>query len=269
MKYCIHCGQQIKDESKFCAYCGNSQVVEDSTKSNGEKNNVQETLSSLKEQALENESIKQAVAVGKNYLNFLIENIKNPTFNVDSYHNYYGYISLILLSLFTGVTLSKGISSIVSEIYGAFIGYGSGFYGSNEMPYIFESFLYLGLSMLAIGLLSYLTTVKVLKCSYSFSDVITKLFAPMSLAVGISCFTMVLVFLKVNTAKLVLIGLSIIFVLQQVCYYAFLLDDKNYIHEKKNKIYIVMLNIFCLCILNFCIYKLIGKSILSQWFNIL
>ncbi|MFR1709706.1 MAG: zinc-ribbon domain-containing protein [Clostridium sp.] len=266
MKYCIHCGQQIKDESKFCAYCGKSQVIDDSTKGTVEKNSVQETISNLKEQAMENKSIKQAVSAGKSYFNFLIENIKNPTFNTEAYHSYYGYISLILLSLFTCITISKGIGSIVNEIYEALAIFGRGFYGSNGMPYIFEFFLYFALSMLAIVLLSYLTTTKILKVSYRFSDVITKFFAPMSLAVVISFFTMILAFLKLRVGKLVLLGLSIIFILQQVCYYAFLLDDKNYVNVKKNKIYIVILNVICLLVINLCTYKLIGEAILRQWF---
>lgn len=267
MKYCIYCGHEIKEETKFCGFCGKSQVPEEN-KNNVEKNSVNETLSNLKDQALENESVKKAVKAGKNYFTFLFDNIKNPSLSSETYHKYYGYISLVLLALFTSVTIGKGIYSLLNEIGSAFRLFDFSFYNSVGASYIFRIFLYLIVSMMIVGLLSYLTTVKVLGVSYSFSEVITKLFAPMSLAVAISFFTMILVFLKLNTVKLVILGLIIIAVLQQVCYYAFLLDEKNYITSNKNKIYIVILNIACLSILNFCVYKIIGESIISQWFNI-
>ena len=99
-KFCPKCGTELKEGAKFCPKCGFD---------------VNSSSSDAKTSDKTNESIEQAKQYSSNYINWLVNTIKNHTDVVET-NKYFGITSYVIAAIIT-YFLSSSIVSHFSGLY--------------------------------------------------------------------------------------------------------------------------------------------------------
>lgn len=125
MKTCPQCGNEQKDDAKFCTNCGhafaentkpeNSAADQQATSTN-EHQPTQETKATPKSTPTTNPDLERVKTNGLNYWHWLVKTTGHPSRTTEAAGHYFGLISLLLLSLFTSIALARLIVSANSKI---------------------------------------------------------------------------------------------------------------------------------------------------------
>lgn len=270
MKYCTQCSEEIKQEAKFCPFCGGEQIEvipENKQTSNFEQQVINNQIyqkpleeapqtfekihSSLNEQLKNNEKIQQITAESKNYFGWLNENIIRPKSALSTNNPLFGFVNYILISLFFSLTFSH---NIVRPAYS--------YVEDKIFPLFFEVFFATAL-MLIIGVsIVYLTADKVYKNKTSVLQSFDKVFAPASLAVYISlgAFIFMKLMSSVSLLSILLMLSPFLLVNLSVSINIFFTPDKT---EQKNRYYTTLLILFIYFILSMVVIFILGDILAS------
>ena len=242
MKTCTNCGKEIKDQVKFCNFCGKEQVIEkvitneNIRQTDDSINQQQDTQTNQQQQnyqqpntapILNQEKVTQLTNRSKNYFSYINKNIKNPIIGKDNKDGYFGLISYALICIFSGLAISHAIGKLMSL---------TGF-SETAFPMFLQITLLLLCSQVVNVLTVYLLSAKIFHTKMSFVDTFETMYAPISLAVYISFLALILSFIStIGIGLLFFICLIITFFFTSISYVANLWSAQNYT-QKRNKFY--------------------------------
>lgn len=127
MKTCPQCGTEQKEDAKFCTNCGHAFENTKSASSAEDQKNASTNTQSTPETkstptakststSTTNSDFERVKANGLNYWHWLVKTAGHPSRATEASGHYFGLISLLLLSLFTSITLARLIVSANSTI---------------------------------------------------------------------------------------------------------------------------------------------------------
>lgn len=261
MKFCINCGKEIKEDAKFCPYCGAQQpelaedpeapveapvsyeapptaVGEEQPVARAEEMSEAEAVPSLEEAPKEtpkeaptqpqstpvqaapqreveaekkpekqvSQQLNEAAQATKekfnefaksdtvkdlrknslNYFSYLHQNIKSPNVKNPETTGYFGLVNFILISLFTGLGLSRFVAKAGSYLMGMYSYYTTGQSSTPAFAYVLEILLGIA-AVLFIYVVVYYVFVKIIyKQDLPFLGAFERIFSASSLAVYVS-----------------------------------------------------------------------------------
>lgn len=289
MKTCTHCQKEIKEEAKFCPYCGvaqeevtevlnidteTSELVEeviieptetlqedtlnsskqaDDHKQEPSPNNTTETIEEEVNKVfiqVDSNKVQDLTTQSKHYLSYLNKSITTPTIGTKNTHGLFGLISYILIALFSSLSISRALGRAI------------GFTGvSKAFPMFFQILFLLLVSQVIYVLILMLASNTFYRTKLSWADAFDNLYTPASISVYfalasfifslISGFSTGLLFLLTLAVPPLLLGLSFIGNI-------WLIKDSS---GQKNKFYITLLILFIFLLVEVFVGILFGDII--------
>ena len=290
MKFCMHCGKEIKEKVKFCPFCGGEQKevvlteepVEEAVNSNEtvqiidepviqepvyeqpiqeeqQATSQQQTQQQTSQQqsapiiSINQESMNQFTDKSKNYLSYLNKNIKNPILRGANKSGIFGVITFLLTNAFLALAISYGLGKLSH-------------YGSKlEMflPVLLVLLVGQFINVLTVHLLS----AKIFKNPSSLIDSFEHMYAPISGGVYITVAMLLLAIISQRgiSVLFILLFLLMLFIIN-ITYIANLwaIDSSNSV---RNKFYwtiglLIVAGIIHL-VVNILLADIVGSSLMS------
>ncbi|EOT29183.1 zinc ribbon domain-containing protein [Enterococcus saccharolyticus] len=154
MKYCVKCGNEMKEEARFCPKCGQDQT----------------------QSVMTNDTVQQTISAGKNYASYFVEKLGKPTLTIDQASNYFGYVTMLLFALTQTLVIfseMKRWSSVFDSILALTLPSSGNFYSLGLADFL-RIFIY-ALLFLAVSLgVTFFVVNYVLKINVSLNDFMNK-----------------------------------------------------------------------------------------------
>lgn len=294
MKFCMHCGKEIKETVKFCPFCGGeqkeistiseenvatishvdstvermgeiiSEPVKEEQTSFTEYSNTESQQHDTTQQAqrpnetplisINQESVNQLADKSKNYLSYLNQNVKSPTLGGVNNFGAFGLISYFVINTLLSLGLSHALGKSITGL-----------------NFQFKLFLPLLLLILVAQLVNVLAVFllgnKIFKVNINLMDTFDRIYAPTSIGV----YTAVVMFFLTFVSRF---GFSFIFTIFLT--FTFFLINISYIANiwtldsfatNKNKFYwtigMMILAFVVQIIANFLLGDIVGGSLIG------
>lgn len=223
MKFCMHCGKEIKEKVKFCPFCGGEQkeveIIIEEVESFEQVNSTNPEPTPIEEEPIQNweqpkaqpieeepqqqsqqynqqteaqptplisinpDSVNQLADKSRNYLSYINNNIKNPTLNAQNNSGYFGLFTYFLINLILGISLSHGLGKAIH-------------YENFKFEMFLPILILLLLPQFFNVLATYFLTTQIFNKKISLLDQFEQIYAPISITVYIGLAMFVLTFIS-------------------------------------------------------------------------
>lgn len=244
MKFCMHCGKEVKEQVKFCPFCGGDQKEVSATAS-GEESVVTSRIT------IDQESINQLADKGKNYFAYINKNIRNPILGASNQNGYFGVVTYVLLNVLIALSISHALGKNFSSTFSLEL----------FLPLLLLFLVGQFVNVVAV----YLLSNKIFKVRLNLVDTFERIYGPISLAIYGAIIMLALSFISTyGFSMLFVLFLVLIFFLISVSFVANLWRTEN-LSPNKNRFYwtigaLILAGIAHL-IVNLLLSDMIGASI--------
>lgn len=170
MKFCMHCGKEVKEQVKFCPFCGGDQKEVSVTQS-------EEVSVAPPRITIDQESINKLADKGKNYFTYINNNVRNPILGASNQSGYFALVTYLLLNALIALSISHAL--------------GKSLFSSFSLELFLPLLLLFLVGQLINVVTVYLLANKIFKVSLNLVDTFERIYAPISLAVYVAVIMLV------------------------------------------------------------------------------
>lgn len=244
MKYCVRCGNEMKDDASFCPACGQNQDKEVSTEN--------------KASVMENETVQQTISAGKNYFSYFWAKFISPTFVIEQAMTYFGYVTLLLFTLFQSLIIFAEIKRAGRQ-FGSMMSFlvpslSSTFdIGFAEYLKIFIYFLLF--VVVSVGI-TFVVIHFILKVQVNIHDIINKFASVFSAVTMLSLLIAFCALIDLTSMSVSIIVLLAGFFVSFIAIILLVSEKENYVASKWSPFYGVSLTVVIIALIDMVIINL-------------
>lgn len=270
MKFCLNCGKEIKEDAKFCPFCGSDQpdlptgniadnqpianaAMQQPTASQQTTTNqaTQQSATGKLEEFASSETVQEIKQRSMNYFTFLNKNVVSPQIGDDNVTNHFALVNYILIVLINGLAISRLSATVIGSFY------------DTNFVFLLEFILLVAAALFTYPLTHFILEKVVYKQNISLLDSFSRIFSPVSVVVYTSLATLLLVFIANSTVELLLFLFIVSFGLISYSFAASLWTAQD-MTGKNGKFYLVVLSFILCAVLGYIIFRIFGGILVDK-----